>query len=296
MRALHVSIPAALAGALVAAATAAAEPTITILDTAPAPAVRAKPPAGALPDSHPGMGQNDIALAWLAEPTDRYDHAVLGDGIEAGALMVRTRDGRELRYALESDAVFEDLHARVIDLDGDGRDEVLVVASRRSVGAALMALGVRGSRLVPLAETPPIGIGHRWLNPIGAADLDGDGRLEVAVVLTPHIGGTLVVYGYGAGGFRERWRLSGFSNHALGSRMLGLSAFVDADGDGLPDTVVPANDRRTLRVVSFAGGTPRELGAVALPAAAAGDFLVDAGARTIIVPLADGRAARIVWR
>ncbi|MDH5535704.1 MAG: hypothetical protein OEZ08_09070 [Betaproteobacteria bacterium] len=45
-----------------------------------------------------------------------------------------------------------------------------------------------------------------------------------------------------------------------------------------------------------AGGTPRELGAVALPAAAAGDFLVDAGVRTIIVPLADGRAARIVWR
>lgn len=69
----------------------------------------------------------------------------------------------------------------------------------------------------------------------------------------------------------------------------------DVNGDGIADIVVPANDRRTLRVVTFAGGTPREIGNVTLPDAAAGDFIVDAAARAIIVPLANGRAARIAW-
>jgi hypothetical protein len=39
---------------------------------------------------------NDIAQAWLTRPTKRYDHAILGDAIEAGGLAVKTRDGKTL--------------------------------------------------------------------------------------------------------------------------------------------------------------------------------------------------------
>lgn len=281
--------------AVLVSGLALAAPQVELLPPAPPPpAARADALPDALPDGVPGRGANDIALAWLAAPTDRYAHAVLGDAIEAGAVRVRTRDGRELRFVLGPDSVLEDLRARVEDVDGDDRDEVLVVRSRLDAGAALLALGVRDGRLVPIAETPPIGRAHRWLNPVGVADVDGDGRKDVLVVLTPHIGGTLVVYGFGPAGFVEKARVDGFANHVIGSRALGLSALLDVDGDGIADAVVPTADRSRLRVLSFAGGTVRELDGVALPARAAGSFAV--GERTLVVPLEDGRRARVVWR
>ena len=53
-----------------------------------------KPPEGALPDGRVATGTHDIARAWLAEPTTRYDHGILGDKIEAGSLTIETRDGK----------------------------------------------------------------------------------------------------------------------------------------------------------------------------------------------------------
>jgi hypothetical protein len=44
-------------------------------------------------------GKNDIAQAWLTRPTKRYDHAILGDAIEAGGLAVKTRDGKTLELS-----------------------------------------------------------------------------------------------------------------------------------------------------------------------------------------------------
>jgi hypothetical protein len=238
-----------------------------------------------LPDGRPGAGTNDIAQAWLAAPTTRYAHGVLGDAVEAAALQARLRDGRILEFRLPEDSVFEDLTVRVADLDGDGRDEMLVVRSRLLAGSSLMVLGVRGGRVTALAETPPIGTPSRWLNPLGAADVDGDGRPDVLVVLTPHIGGTLVVYGYAAGRMTEKWRLGGFSNHAIGSRELSLHAFLDV--------VLPAADRRALRVIRVAGGAPREIARHALPAPAAGDFVLSG--RTLRVPLAGGASHAITF-
>ena len=55
---------------------------------------KTEPPHGALPDGRIAVGQRDIARAWLAEPTTRYDHGILGDKIEAGSLLIETRDGK----------------------------------------------------------------------------------------------------------------------------------------------------------------------------------------------------------
>jgi hypothetical protein len=45
-----------------------------------------------------------------------------------------------------------------------------------------------------LAATPHIGSANRWLAPIGAADLDGDGRVEIAYVDRPHLARTLRIW------------------------------------------------------------------------------------------------------
>ena len=84
-------------------------------------------PEEALPDSWAAIGTAGIVKALLVAPTDRYGHAVLGDGIEAGGLRVITAGGLVLEILLPPEAVFEDLRPRLLDLTGDGSDEVLVI-------------------------------------------------------------------------------------------------------------------------------------------------------------------------
>jgi hypothetical protein len=143
--------------------------TLKFVDLPPRP----KQPENALADGRVAKGTHDIARAWFAEPTTRYDHGVLGDAIEAGALAIETRDGKLNSMRVKDDAVFEDIEPRLADLDGDGRDEAIVVKSYLKRGAALAVIGLRkgrdGVRYDILAETPPLGGPHRWLNPAGIA-------------------------------------------------------------------------------------------------------------------------------
>ena len=100
----------------------------------------AKPPEDALPDGRIATGPGDIARAWLAEPTTRYDHGILGDKIEAGSLVIETRDGKRQTVRLNTDAVFEDLEPRIADLDRDGHDEIVVVKSYLKRGSSLAVI------------------------------------------------------------------------------------------------------------------------------------------------------------
>ena len=214
-----------------------------------------KRPDGMLPDGMLATGTSDIVRAWLAEPTRSYRHGILGDKIEARRLVIEARNKKQQSYRLGNASVFEDLVPRLADLDGDGTDEIIVVRAYLDRGAALVVSGLRDGKLVPVAETPAIGRPHRWLNPAGIADYDGDGNLEVAIVVTPHIGGTLQLWRLAGGKLKKTGELAGFSNHIIGSRILGLSATGDFDGDGIADLALPSADRGTLRLVSFAGRT-----------------------------------------
>ena len=222
-------------------------------------------PKGALPDAVLGYGRKTIRRAWLAEPNRRYDHAVLGDAIEAGALVAEDILKKRHRLTLPPGSVFEDTRVRVADLDGDGAEELVVVRAYETKGAALAVVKLAGQGLEIAAETPPIGRPYRWLNPAGIADFDGDGRLEIAIVVTPHIGGTLELWKYRDGRLVREMRLSGFSNHVIGSRVQEMSAAADFDGDGVADLALPSADRRTLRIVSFAGGQAAEPARIDLP-------------------------------
>jgi len=218
-----------------------------------------------LPGSLTVHGTNDIRSAWLSQPTDRYQHGVFGKAVEAGGLTIITQDGVELTLTLPETAVFEDREPRLVDLNGDGRDEIILVKSTLDKGAALVIAGVQNGQLNILAEGAPIGYAHRWLNPVGTGDFDGDGQIELAYVETPHIGGTLRILRWTGDKLVEVYAQPGFSNHKYGTRELGLSGVLDTNQDGIKDLIVPDAARRTLRMVTFANGVFKDLRTIALP-------------------------------
>lgn len=212
----------------------------------------------AIPDGRLTISNKFIREAWLTRPNQRYDHAILGDSFEAGGLAINTADKRRLEILLPENSVFEDRMARLVDLDGDGKNEIVAVRTYIDRGAAIAIYGVREKEIVELAQSKPIGLSHRWLNPVAAADFNGDGKVELAWVETPHIGGILKVARLtGLGSKRQLEtiaKLRGFSNHIIGSRELLQGVTFDWDGDGINDIILPGARRQTIRVVSFVSG------------------------------------------
>ncbi len=249
-----------------------------------------KHPDGALPDGRVAIGTHDIARAWLAEPTTRYDHGILGDKIEAGALVIEARDGKRHTVRLKDDAVFEDLEPRLADLDRDGHDEIIVVKSYLKRGSSLAVIGLRKGKYEIVAETPPLGGPHRWLDPAGIADFNGDGKRSIALVRQPHVIGSLELWSWRDGGLRKTAELPDIANHIAGTRAIDMAAVADFDGDGVADIAAPSLDRSRLRIVSFAP-QPREIASVPLPAKAVtnlGLVADSAGPPAIALGLADG--------
>ena len=245
-----------------------------------------------LPDG--GVAQSrsgNITGAWYVAPTNRYDHGILGDRIEAGGLAVKTPDGQALAFELPGTHVFEDLTPRIADLDGDGRAEIVTIRSSLTHGAAVAVYGLRSGKLVLLAATPEIGRAHRWLNIAAIHDFDGDGTSEIAFVRTPHIGGVLEVWGFTGGKLVKRLEMPGVSNHAIGSRALGLSALLDVDGDGRAELILPDQPHTALLAISVMPWKAGVVSRATLPAKVVGN--VSQSGDMIAVPMANGRKASL---
>ena len=68
-----------------------------------------------LPDRVLSTCGGPVSTAYLATPTDRYDHGVLGDDLEAGALIVRRAGEEKLEiFRLPQSLIFEDRMARIV--------------------------------------------------------------------------------------------------------------------------------------------------------------------------------------
>lgn len=219
-----------------------------------------------MPDARITTGTGSIAAAWYSEPTTRYAHAVLGDGIEAGALKVKNQRGETFTFRLPSTEVFEDIAPRLVDLDRNGTTEVITILSSRTDGASIAVFGLTGNAFNKIAQTPFIGRANRWLNIAEINHFGGNRRPDIAVVVTPHLAGVLQFYRYRNGTLAKVAQATGFSNHFIGSNELRLSAVADVNKNGVPDLILPSLARNELIVVGTQNKQFRQLERVALPA------------------------------
>lgn len=227
----------------------------------------------------------EIVGAHYAQPVERYGHFAAGRPHEYAQLQVHTADGAALTLTLPEDEVFEDVQPRLLRLEPQGATQLIVIVASRQAGARLALIELGPAGLAVAAQSAPIGTPRRWLNPVGAADLDGDGVAEIAAVITPHIGGTLKVYRRVDAELRELAALKGFSNHVYGSAELGLSTFVPAGAEN--HVLLPDDSRRVLRRVALRGGALVEIARCALQAPLTGALRVGA-AGEILAETADG--------
>jgi hypothetical protein len=161
----------------------------------------------------------EVVGAQFGDPTTRYAHGVLGDAVEWGSLTLRVNTcpgcaGQRIetrRMTLPQTRVFEDTAPRLVNLGG-GLRAAMVVESHVDQGARLALYGATGL----IAATPFIGQTHRWLAPIGAADLDGDGQIEIAYIDRPHLAKRLRVWRFDGAALGPVANLDGLTNHRIG--------------------------------------------------------------------------------
>lgn len=226
------------------------------------PAHRLQPlPAEAqqrIPDSQAVAGQHDLAWVWLGSPTRRYPHGALGSPVHAGSVhaLVKSNAGgwQIIELVLPLNRVYEDRVPRIVDLDRDGREEIVLIEADALRGASLVVLGVQqtkdGLHLIERARGPHAGSTFRWLNPVGVADFDGDGQLDLATVTTPHIGGVLQLLHFRPPALVPFARMLDVSNHRMGALEQDLAVIV-MQPDQRPTIVLPDMSRRALSALRW---------------------------------------------
>jgi hypothetical protein len=232
---------------------------------------------GALVDARLLVDESARVLL-LTDPTTRYVHGVLGDKVEAGSItLVETHPAPRVvrRIEIPPPAVIEGIAPIWVDLTGDGRREIVVTLSDAAQGARLAVFSEEGELL---AAGPAIGQGLRWRHQLVAAPLGPDGEMELADVLTPHIGGVVEFYRMSGDRLEIAARAPGYSSHAIGSRNLDAALAGDLDGDGRVEVLVPDQAKvnlgavrhevegaREVWSVPIGGGLGTNLAAVSLP-------------------------------
>ena len=216
-----------------------------------------------------------IARACYTDPleTGLYGHDVLGGTPEWTAVEVTlgpkgraTLGGDRYIRRAPSRHIFEDIAPRVVQLDASGPPELILIYTDFDRGAALMVDNLETGRL---SVTPHIGQRNRWLAPLGAADLDGDGVVELAYIDRPHLAKTLVVWRYGANGELTRVdSLPGLTNHRIGQDFITGGIFdcgqgpevvtADANWQNLMATRLREGRLSTRRIGAFPSQIPSE--------------------------------------
>lgn len=205
-----------------------------------------------------------VGCASYQGPTTRYPHGVLGDAVEWETLEATVMlEGGGLfsgaQLTLDDAHVFEDLVPRIADLDNNGTAEIITIRSHQNLGAqlAIYAPDPENRTFELIATTPYIGRRNRWLAPIGVADFNGDGQMDIAYVDRPHLARTLRIWSFvpgglaGTGELREIANAGGFSNHRIGEDF--ITGGVRDCGAG-PEMVLADANWTSVMVARMQGG------------------------------------------
>lgn len=200
----------------------------------------------ALPDARAVLSPSG-RVAVLTQPTRRYDHGVLGDGLEAGSLSVLA-PGTEVSGSIrpESGGVFEAVAPLWFEFRGE---ELLAVSESVDGEGSRISVYRPSGELV--AAGPFVGEGQRWRHLLAAGPFGPGGDVELAVVLTPHIGGTVEFYSLSPEDEELEIAASvpGYASHRIETRNLDTALAGDLDGDGGLELLVPSNDYTSLGAV-----------------------------------------------
>ena len=216
----------------------------------------------ALPDARLLVdGQERILL--LTKPSTRYPHGIAGDELEATEItLLETRPSLKIteRITIPGRRVVEGISPIWADLNGDGQREIIVTTSDSENGARIEVYSESGERL---AVGPAVGRGNRWRHQIAVAPFGVNGEIELAEVLTPHIGGIAGFYRLDGDSLDLAAQQDGVTSHPIRSRNLDMGLAGDLDGDGQPELVVFDQQfqevralRRTESGVELAWRTP----------------------------------------
>ncbi len=179
-----------------------------------------------MPEGQFSVNADGTVYANYADPTNEYQHNILGDDIEAKTLVVFV-DGEIYSHTLQDNFVFEDIRPRLFDVDNDGKIEFITILTHVELGAGIGVFKLQDGLLSLYAMVDHIGQSNKWLNIVSIENLDDDAAIEIAWIQTPHIGGTLFTAEIASGMIEPTDGIFGFSNHRIGDRNLCLSALTD---------------------------------------------------------------------
>ncbi len=227
----------------------------------------------------------------LSDPTERYAHGVLGDATEAASMTLIDAGGRARvlkRIEFPQPWVFEGLAPIWTDWNRDGQREIVATLSSQGEGARIVLYDEQGS---VLAEGPAIGVGRRWRHAIAVAPFGPKGEMELAEVLTPHLGGVVQFFRWQGKRLVRVASISGFTSHVQGSRNLDLAAAGDFDGDGRVELLLPTQDLTGLAAIRRTARGAERAWKVKLPARLSSNLAavtLDGGRMIVAAGLADG--------
>lgn len=237
---------------------------------------------------------SDRRMAVLVNPTDRYDHGVVGDRFEASGVVFVSLETQEVVSQMTYDEdVIEGMVGMFADLDLDGIDEFIMTVSNAESGARLVVLDDQ-ARVV--AESDPIGQSGRWRHQIAAAPFGPNGEIELVDVRTPHIRGVVEYFSMRNGRLELVASLEGYSSHTIRSRNLDMAVAFDADGDGQAELVVPNQGKDELAVLKRVGDGVEVIATLPLGGGLSSNLMAveDADGRIVLAAAtADGRL--LIW-